>query len=113
MYLNLGSAVLCNNSTATRPEDICQTVYDINIACCPGCGSRSHTRLSQWVEIDHPYVRPPERSSRRHEWTPARPHPSLTDIFGGAWTQRKPLQLTTVVARSTNDGSRDLAQPTT
>ena len=49
MRLHLASAVLCSNSTATCPADICQEVYDRAAPCCPGCGGRSCEPLTRWV----------------------------------------------------------------
>jgi len=113
MHLNLASAVLCSNSTATCPEDICQTIYDIREPCCPGCGSHSFEALTQWIEVDHPYVRPPKGSSRRETWKQANPR-TLNEIFKAEFrANKKIVPLKEVVEeRSTNDGPRNVAEPT-
>ena len=115
MHLNLASAVLCSNSTATCPGDICQTIYDITEPCCPGCGSRTFEALTQWIEGDHPYVRPPKGSTRRETWKQAAKPRTLNEIFKAEFkANRKIVPLEEVVAeRSTNDGPRNVARATT
>ena len=113
MHLNLASAVLCRNSTANRPEDICQTIYDITEPCCPGCGSDSFDALTTWIEADHPYVRPPKGSARRETWKQADPRTANGICKAEFQANKKIVPLEEVVAeRSTNDGPRHMAEPT-
>ena len=96
MYLNLGSAVLCDNSVAEKMEDVCQTIYDITAPCCPGCGSTDYQRLSRWIPVDRIY--------RRGEWARAHPVTLLAN--------KKLIQLTTVVEEGSTDGKESVARAT-